>query len=201
MKNQMFRSALLLVVIGFPAIASAGETIPQDGIWSKVGIGAASTAYAASVTSGDVNGEFAITGGSPELRAAIGTVIGPGNVLHASLGFNRLAEPEVKVTVAGTESTGTSTATLSLLSACAGFTHYFGDLSITARGGYASQSNDEGGEDATGWISGAGLDYDFSSSESSRFGIGLNMDIAELDTEIGSIGYASFGLFLNGTFY
>jgi hypothetical protein len=203
MKLQLFRSALLLVLVGIPALASAGETIPQEGIWSKVGIGAASTAYAAVATISDGSEvTLSASGVAPELRAAIGTVISPGNVLHASLGINRLAEPELKATGSGAEFTQQSTRTLSLLSACAGFTHYFGSASISARGGYASQSDDEDSDGSSGWISGAGLDYDFSASESSRFGVGLNIDYAELDYESGdSQSYASFGLFLNGTFY
>ena len=203
MKKQMFRSALMLAVIGFPAIASAEETIPQDGLWSRVGLGAASTAYAAVATpSGGSEVTLTASGGAPELRAAVGTVISPGNVIHASLGFNRLAEPELKATGAGAEVTQQSTRTLSLLSACAGLTHYFGSASVTARGGYATQSDDEDSDGSSGWISGAGLDYDFSASESSRFGVGLNFDYAELEYDSGDAqSYASFGLFLNGTFY
>jgi hypothetical protein len=194
MKLQLFRSALLLVLVGIPALASAEETIPQDGLWAKVGLGASSTNY--SYDGGGYNG------GAQELRAAVGTVISPRNVLHASLGINRLAEPESteQDDTGGGEITGTSGSTFSLVSACAGFTRYFGAASVTARAGYAMESVDEGADESmTSWIAGASLDYDFSASESSRFGVGLNMDYAPLDS--GSLAYTSIGLFLNGTFY
>lgn len=191
MKKQMFRSALMLAVIGFPAIASAEETIPQDGLWAKVGLGASSTHYSA-----DWGG---YSGGAQELRAAVGTVISPGNVVHASLGLNLLSEAEFTETLdTGEEITGTSGSTRTLLSACAGFTHYFGDASITARAGYATQSDDQGSDSKIGLIAGASLDYDFSG----RFGVGLNLDYAPLESSGGqAFDYSAVGLFLNGTFY
>ncbi len=219
MKKQMFRSALMLAVIGFPSLASAEETIPQDGLWAKVGLGASSASYTARYSVyvpdfGDtVDGEGTISGTAPDLRADFGSVVSPGTVLHASLGFSQLKEPESesKNSVDGDvvdESTGKLDETISMRSVSAGLTHYFGEASITVRGGYTTTSTDDDGTsfDPEGVLYGAGLGYDFVASGSSRFGIGLNIDHASLDLpkrapDSESFGYTSFGLFLNGTFY
>lgn len=219
MKKQMFRSALMLAVIGFPAIASAEETIPQDGLWTKVGLGASSASYAssASVSDPDFGGTYesegTLSGTAPDLRADFGAVISPGTVLHASLGFSQLKEPELesKISVNGDvvdEGTGKLDETISMRSVSAGLTHYFGEASITVRGGYAATiTDDESNEfDPEGFLFGAGLGYDFVASGTSRFGVGVNVDHASLDLpksapDNASLGYTSFGLFLNGTFY
>ena len=154
MKKQMFRSALMLAVIGFPAIASAEETIPQDGLWTKVGLGASSASYAssASVSDPDFGGTYesegTLSGTAPDLRADFGAVISPGTVLHASLGFSQLKEPELesKISVNGDvvdEGTGKLDETISMRSVSAGLTHYFGEASITVRGGYAATITDD----------------------------------------------------------
>ena len=219
MKKQMFRSALMLAVIGFPAIASAEETIPQDGLWTKVGLGASSASYAssASVSDPDFGGTYesegTLSGTAPDLRADFGAVISPGTVLHASLGFSQLKEPELesKISVNGDvvdEGTGKLDETISMRSVSAGLTHYFGEASITVRGGYAATiTDDESNEfDPEGFLFGAGLGYDFVASGTSRFGVGVNVDHASLNLpksapDNASLGYTSFGLFLNGTFY
>jgi len=90
----------------------------------------------------------------------------------------------------------------------AGLPHCFGEASITVRGGYAATiTDDETNEfDPEGILFGAGLSYDFVASGSSRFGVGVNVDHASLDLpksapDNASLGYTSFGLFLNGTFH
>lgn len=209
----------MLAVIGFPAIASAEETIPQDGLWTKVGLGASSASYAssASVSHPDFGGTYesegTLSGTAPDLRADFGAVISPGTVLHASLGFSQLKEPELesKISVNGDvvdEGTGKLDETISMRSVSAGLTHYFGEASITVRGGYATTiTDDESNEfDPEGFLFGAGLGYDFVASGTSRFGVGVNVDHASLDLpksapDNASLGYTSIGLFLNGTFY
>jgi hypothetical protein len=70
-----------------------------------------------------------------------------------------------------------------------------------------TSDDDETNEfDPEGFLFGAGLSYDFVASGSSRFGVGVNVDHASLDLpksapDNASLGYTSFGLFLNGTFH
>ena len=219
MKLQLFRSALLLVLVGIPALAKAEETIPQHGLWTKVGLGASSASYtsSASVSDPDFGGTYesegTISGAAPDLRGDFGAVVSPGTILHASLGFSQLKEPELesKISVDGDvvdEGTGKLDETIWMRSLSAGLTHYFGEASITVRGGYAATiTDDETNEfDPEGFLFGAGLSYDFVASGSSRFGVGVNVDHASLDLpksapDNASLGYTSFGLFLNGTFY
>ncbi len=203
MKFRSIAVCPFFVLAMCPMVAAADETMPQEGLWAKVGLGAASTAYAAASTSrSGVSAIATASGAAPELRLALGVVAAEGTVLHLSAGLSRLSQPEIKATAGRLEVRGTTTSTVSMQSASAGFTHYFGAASITARGGYAATSNDTTTAETSGWIMGGGLDIDFSSSDSSRFGLGVNADFAEVADKSGNgVAFASFGLFLSGAFY
>jgi hypothetical protein len=195
MKLQLFRSALLLVLVGIPALASAEETVPQDGLWFKGGIGLSSLRMGSTGTAGDI----IHSGGGAALQLSLGGVVTPGLVVHASLTSAASSGASIDIP-AGI--TGPATADLAVGALGIGATYYWNEASLTAR---VQTATGEGLGISNKW-SGAllGLDwnYDFSTSASRRYGVGIGYESSTMTTDVGSeTGYGALSLLFNGTFY
>lgn len=187
--------AILLMMATLPSLAWAEETVPQDGLWFKGGIGLSSPVMGSTGPAGDI----IHSGGGAALQLSLGGVVTPGLVVHASLTSTASSGASIDIP---SGVTGPATADLAVGALGIGATYYWNEASLTAR---VQTATGEGLGFSNKW-SGAllGLDwnYDFSSSESRRYGVGIGYESSTMTTDVGNeTGYGALTLLFNGTFY
>ena len=187
--------AILLMMATLPSLAWAEETVPQDGLWFKGGIGLSSLVMGSTGEFGDI----IHSGGGAALQLSLGGVVTPGLVVHASL--TSTASPGASIDIPFGV-TGPATADLAVGALGVGTTYYWNEASLTGR---IQAATGEGLGLSNKW-SGAllGLDwnYDFSTSASRRYGVGIGYESSTMTTDVGNeTGYGAVNLVFNGTFY